>query len=265
MRGGRYTTQAKLDARVRRVRLARRRVALLTRVALVGGVIELAAMALTSPHLAVKHVQVSGASLETSPWTYSTLRTALGDNILRAPVSELRKRLESHPVVEKAKVRRTLPSGLAAEITERTPYASVVWKSGCYTVDRGLVPFRNTASPESGLPVIEALSAGAPTLGRRWESTYLEAGMQCLRAAGKSDLKVAKVSIDPVGDMCLNIGNGTEIRAGYPQDIEQKMTVASRVLASLPVPPGSIQYVDVSCPSAPAYRPRGGGESSPVP
>ncbi len=257
MRRRRYMTAAQMEQARRRLRLMRTRVRRLTGLALAVLAVEMAAAALTSPRFAVRGVDVEGAGTLTSDFTLRAMAPVVGKNLFLAPCGRLRESLEKHPAVRSATVRRTLHGRLAVRIEERSPYVSVLWQGSCFTLDRDLVPFTRSEGRDRSLPLIDAPGAGSPELGRRWSSVYIEAAVRCLEEARKSDLKVSQVSIDPAGEMCLNIVNGTKIRAGYPQDIEQKISVASRVLASLPVPLNSILYVDVSSPGAPVYRPKG--------
>lgn len=257
MKRRRYMTAAQVEQARRRLRLARNRVLTVTRLALIVLAIEAVAAALTSPRFAVKGVALEGAGALTQEYALRTVAPAVGGNYFLVPCGKLRDRLESHPAIRHAAVARRLDGRLAVRIEERSPYVCVLWKDSFYTLDREMVPFVRAAVRDRSLPLIDAPAAGSPKMGRPWSSAYLEAALKCLEEARKSDLKVSQVSIDPAGEMCLNIVNGTKIRAGYPQDIEQKISVASRVLASLPVPLNTILYVDVSYPGAPAYRPKG--------
>lgn len=250
-------TAAQVEQARRRLRLARSRVLTVTRLALIALAIEAVAAALTSPRFAVKGVALEGAGALTQEYALRTVAPAVGGNYFLAPCGKLRDRLESHPAIRQAAVVRRLDGRLSVRVKERSPYVCVLWKGSFYTLDREMVPFVRAAVRDRSLPLIDAPAAGSPKMGRPWSSAYLEAALKCLEEARKSDLKVSQVSIDPAGEMCLNIVNGTKIRAGYPQDIEEKISVASRVLASLPVPLNTILYVDVSYPGAPAYRPKG--------
>lgn len=257
MKRRRYLTAAQLEQGRRRLRLARSRVRVLTRLALLVLFAELAAAALTSPRFAVKGVTLEGAGDLTREFALRTVSPAVGTNLFLAPCGRLRGRLESHPAVRRAEVVRKRDGRLLVRVEERSPYVCVLWKGSYFSLDREMVPFVRAEARDRSLPLIDAPGAGAPEMGRPWSSAYVEAAVRCLEEARKSDLKVSQVSIDPAGEMCLNIVNGTKIRAGYPQDIERKISVATRVLASLPVPLDSVLYVDVSCPGAPAYRPKG--------
>lgn len=252
-----YPDQNRIERLVRSLKRMRRRVRVLNLIALVALAVEVGVLALTSPRLAVESLEVTGAG-GVSGWALQQMESARGRNLFLARARYIGEEINSHPEVRRAEISRRLPDKLIATVELRQPYACAKWKNRHFLLDSELVPFRQVASAQKGLPLLEIDPSGRPELGKTWQSSYLEAAVRALEAARDRDLRIAKISIDPGGDMCLNIVNGISIRAGSPQDIERKVWVASNILLSRAVRPEDIQYLDVSSPGAPAYRPKDG-------
>lgn len=117
----------------------------------------------TSERFAIAEVELRGAS-RVSP---AELRARLGDlggqNIFGASTARAERRVEAHPWVESARVRRDLPNRLDVRVREREP-AGVVHLDGLYLVDARGDPFvraRAGAREKEALPVITGLDRRA--------------------------------------------------------------------------------------------------------
>lgn len=258
-----YPQAGKSELALRKTRRLRRNVRSLTHMAVVGLCVEVVLFLLTSPRLQVNRVLVEGGSPQLNYWAYSKMKSALGTNFFRAPVSSLETTVEEHPFTKDVTVSRRLPKTLVMRLSERKPYACVRSGGRVYIVDEDLVAFRTTSAPLKGCAVLEVAGASPPQLGKKWTSAYVRQAVRCLEVARDRGLKAVSVSIDPDGYMCLNTVDRVQIRAGSPQDIEKKLYEASKFLMSQAVPLDQIQYVDVSCPSAPALGPRTAKSATP--
>lgn len=241
----------------RRLRKVRRRIRYLIACAGVALVVMLTVCAFTSPHLRVNRVVVQGTSGDLESAALARMQAGIGANIFLAPLDDLRRRVAGPPSFRSVTVGRKWPLTLVATVRMRAPYAVVCSGQDSYLVDGEMVPYARAGGPGGDLPRFSLPSGLAPRLGQTWSSGFLQASVRCYEAALDRRLNVSKISIDRVGDMCLNIENGILVHAGSPQDIERKLWVVSQFLTSRRVPLDSIEYVDVSCPSAPAYAPKG--------
>ncbi|MCC6483530.1 MAG: FtsQ-type POTRA domain-containing protein [Armatimonadetes bacterium] len=258
-----YPQAGKTDMALRAVRRARKLTRTLINAAAVALCVEAVLFLFTSPHLQVDKVVVQGGSPAVNAWATAQLKTAIGTNFLRAPVQSLEATVAAHPFIKDVAVARRLPTTLAMRVVERKPYACVRSKGTVYIVDQDLVPFRTASAPLKGCAVLDVSGASPPQLGKKWTSAYVKQVVRGLEVARDRGLKALRVSIDRDGYMCLNTVDGVQIRAGSPQDIEKKLYEASRFLMSQAVPLDQIQYVDVSCPTAPALGPRTAKSATP--
>lgn len=251
-----YPNITKAERQLRSLKRWRGRFTLVNRVLTAGITVVCCAFLLTSPHLAVRSISVAGAPPEMQSFLDANLDGARGLNLFRLKTRELEKRIAAHPYVRELTVRKKLPGTIHVNITCRKPFASVACHGKVFVIDAELVPYKVLDQTPPDLPVMEVPGANEPVLGKRWKSNYLTSAQRCLLAAKDRSLQVERVTLNPGGDLVLDIRNSIQIRAGSPQDIEQKLWAASRFLVSSAVQPGSIEYVDVSCPTAPAYLPK---------
>lgn len=251
-----YPNITKAERQLRSLKRWRSRLTLVNRVLLAGLVVVCGAFLFTSPYVSVRSILVTGASPDMQPFLDSNLNGARGLNLVRLKTSTLEHRIAAHPYVREITVRKKLPAQIQVKITCRKPFASVACHGRVFVIDAELIPYKIVDYPLPDLPVLVVPGAREPVLGKRWTSNYLESAQRCLLAAKDRSLQVERVTLNPGGDMVLDIRNSIQIRAGSPQDIEQKLWVASRFLVSSAAQPGSIEYVDVSCPTALAFLPR---------
>ena len=135
------------------------------------------------PYFAVTDVTVSGAG---PLLTTGAVRDWLGmDGSISAwetsPV-EIRARLEDHPMIAQAAVRRQLPRRIGIRIRERRPVA-IVALDRLYYVDRHADIFSPLVSGRShDYPVITGLTADTPAGYREWA---LRRALHLLRWCGR--------------------------------------------------------------------------------
>ncbi len=89
----------------------------------------------TSEDLAFETVEVEGAVHATPEAIRRTLERLRGQNLLGLSLDEVARRVESHPWVLRAEVKRSLPHTLRVTVTERTPAALAVVSGLAHVVD----------------------------------------------------------------------------------------------------------------------------------
>src|SRR5580704_3112364 len=93
---------------------------------------------LTSPEMSLIHpeqVELGGNHNVSRASVLEVFRADRGHSVLRIPLSERRREIESIPWVEQATVRRALPHTIQVEIVERTPIAFLRDGSGMALLD----------------------------------------------------------------------------------------------------------------------------------
>lgn len=92
-------------------------------VLLVGSPAALAAWVLTSPEFTLREVAVEGADKVPADWVRAELEPLTGRSIVELPSESIERRLETHPWVHRAEVRKRLPDRLEVTLEERRPAA----------------------------------------------------------------------------------------------------------------------------------------------
>lgn len=207
---------------------------------------------LKSPWFEIRTVSVHGRKL--IPAQFVTRHTAVPErsNIFLFRTAGIARQLRRSPIVEDVSVSRRLPNTLVVRITERRADFTLSTHAKHYEVDRAGIPFRVVPQPNPKLPVLSCKVPAAIPLGRPIKTSGFTSGMECLRLArAKKSLQVGKITVDQNNDLCLNVRDGLLIRLGQPQQLGDKLDKAERSMQLVP----ALEYVDVTCPEAPALKP----------
>ena len=123
---------------------------------LVGAPVGVAVWALTTPHLALEHLEVRSANRVPVSWVEEALSPLVGQNLLRLSLPSASLRLREHPWVAGASLRKSLPHGLKVDILPRRPRAVLEGSGERSFVDgRGEVIARLESGEGSlGLPLL---------------------------------------------------------------------------------------------------------------
>ncbi|MDF1563819.1 MAG: FtsQ-type POTRA domain-containing protein [Deltaproteobacteria bacterium] len=127
-----------------------------------GGVIAGYLWLTSTPHLAVRDVRFAGNHRARLDQLADLARIRPGTNLWRIDGDEIEARLESHPWIRHAHVRKDWPAGLSIEVEEHVAKAIAV-QGGLYLVDGEGTIFKNfdPGSDPRGLPVITGLDTEA--------------------------------------------------------------------------------------------------------
>ena len=214
------------------------------------------AFALQTPMLLVRQVKIKGVRLADRRAVENAARAALGRNIILLRTSPIARGIRELPEVATVKLGRSFPDGIWVRVWERKPEAVVTSARTCCMVQGDCLAFHRTDGPVRGVPVVCVARGFRIREGERCSSADVANALQVLKCARKCELSVAKISVDPLGDMCLNMGGGFYVKLGQPDDIAQKMSVLRTALTYRPSLAREAAYIDLSCPSAPVWRPK---------
>src|SRR5712671_1527680 len=96
----------------------------------------------------------------------------MGRSVVRVPLGERRKALETLPWVEQARVQRVMPNRIRVEITERTPVAFLRTASELSLVDSHGVIFDRPVEGEFRFPVVSGITESLPREQRELRMNY---------------------------------------------------------------------------------------------
>jgi len=160
---------------------------------------------LTSPEMSLLHpeqVELTGNSNVSRASVLDIFRADRGRSVLRIPLEERRRQLESIPWIEQAVVRRALPHTIQVEIVERTPIAFLRDGTQMSLVDVHGVILDRPVQGKFHFPVVTGMNAEMPVDEREKRMQLFAGFMQQLGSAraGAAD-QVSEVDLSDAHDL----------------------------------------------------------------
>ncbi len=164
---------------------------------------------LVSPEMALIHsdqVQVAGNQYVPRGRVLEIFAADRNRSVLRIPLAERRRQLETIPWVEQATVRRALPNRIEVEITERTPIAFLREGSDLALVDVHGVILDRPLKANFHFPVITGIGADMPIEDRELRMQMFAGFSQQVESAraGAMD-QVSEVDLTEAKDLRATI------------------------------------------------------------
>src|SRR5580704_10270115 len=164
---------------------------------------------LVSPEMALIHsdqVQITGNQYVPRGRVLEIFTADRNRSVLRIPLNERRRQLETIPWVEKATVRRALPNKIEVEITERTPIAFLREGSDMSLVDGYAVILERPLKGDFNFPVLSGINAEMPTDERERRMELFSGFIQQIQAArpGATE-QVSEVDLSDAEDLRVTL------------------------------------------------------------
>jgi cell division protein FtsQ len=133
-------------------------------------------------------------------------RVDRGHSVLRIPLNERRRQIETLPWVEQASVLRALPNTIKVEITERTPIAFLRDGSDLALIDVHGVILDRPLKGNFHFPVITGISSDMPIEDRELRmQLFASFSQQVETARGGAMDQVSEVDLTEAKDLCARI------------------------------------------------------------
>ena len=192
--------------------------------------------------LAVKGVEVTGATTAGTSQIRSVAKVPSGEPLARLDLDTIRARVEALAVVRSADVSREWPDQVLIRVHERTAVAVVEIGGRLRGMDADGVVFRDYRQAPPGLPHVQTTA-----------ETRSDALQEAARvvAALPSDLaqRVDHVEVETVDQISLVLRDGRVVRWGSADESALKAEVISALLQA-----EQAQEYDVSVPGQPTTR-----------
>jgi cell division protein FtsQ len=188
-----------------------------------------------SPRFAIQAILLSPTPHIPQEEILGRIGVKKGESLLSVDTDEVASRLASHPWVQSAQARRSLPSTLVVDIVERKGVAAVLLDS-LYIIDERGRPFKRATTAETvGLPVLTGISRSQYASMRDASEAAFREGLTLLAGYHeKADRPaISEISIDPrFGFSLFLYAGGGEIRLGQGS-IEKKMAQLDRIFETV--------------------------------
>lgn len=216
--------------------------------ALAYGAIMFYRVLVTTEHLAVTSVAVTGTVRVAPEEAVELSGITEGQNILSFSAGDVVEALKTNPWVKKATVKRRLPGSVEIAITERVPTALVHLDGALYVMDASGTVFKKYAASDGlDLPVVTGLTKDALKEGGAEAAGLMEL-MAALKAReGFLNLsKVSEINVDPVFGLSIyTLDEGVRLAVGSGS-FAGKLASFDKVVASRGGALGGIEEMDLN-------------------
>lgn len=224
---------------------------------------------LQAPALVIRQVEVRGIHYADRAQVQQAAKAVLGKNIILLRKGPIIDRIDDVHEVAGVRMGRTPPNRIWIKITERRAGAVLAYGGKCFLLQDDGLAFHET-SPKavcrdasgSGarrpIPIVRVAGCAPVREGCRCASQGVGCALEIAKIARQRRLDVEKISVDRLGDICLNMGSGFYVKLGQPDELAKKMSLLQDALVYKPSLAREAAYIDLSCPTAPVWKPRNG-------
>jgi cell division protein FtsQ len=261
-RSGRVKTDPRFRRRRRAVERDKRR-RILVRIGVLVGLATLGWALFMSPLLAVRNIEVAGATHTSDAEVVDAVDLDESDNLLLVSGKPIVERVEALAWVKSARVDRKLPGTVRIRITERRPAMILSLGAARWTIDAtGRV--LESGSALHGLPILAGVQVGTIEPGLSLQTDEATDALAAYRSLpGSIRRRVVGVFASTVERITFSLDDETQIRYGAAEDTAAKNEVLLALIRRLRAEGAAAGYIDVRVPARPAVSQRSGGSAAP--
>ena len=216
--------------------------------------VEIVYIALASPRLAVREIELRGDESITRE-VARVLRAPTPMGMFRAPTGELAAQAQRVPAVKRARITRDLPSRLVISLERREPMAVIRQARRALLVDREGTLF--TIQDEWGWGLTELVTPHSTNEAEdqadlRAEAAKLLTVMEVLGPDPR--LRAARLELEQGGAIEAVMESGARVRLGGVEELPDKARLLSTLIDELGE--SRIEYLDLSDPDGAYWRER---------
>ena len=209
---------------------------------------------LSTPDLSIVSTSISGVNLSNSQMVQEAANRARGTNILLLRKSVINQQMASIPEVKDICIKRIFPSSIEVNVTEWKPDACIKSPNGVFLARLDGTVFHKSSKIRSGIPLI--ITPESAKVGKKLSGEKSGFAFQALKLSKEKRLDITKLSVDSRGKMAMSFRDGFYVKMGLPGEVEKKIAYLKLTLDCKPSLKNETSYLDISCPTAPAYKPK---------
>jgi len=165
--------------------------------------------------------------------------------------------VEALPRIRTARLHLGWPNRVALAIAPRQPLFVVSSGGKYYPVDQEGILLEKAASPPPSLPLVWGLAVGSKRAGEPLPPSAVQPVLDCLAAARERQVEVAHLIWLKDQTLQLHTAQNEQVRLGPNRELSRKLGLFVGIRKELQRQGQAFEYVDVSVPEVPAWKPRG--------
>ena len=212
----------------------------------VGGLALFVAAGVFTPLMAVREIQLVGATTVPEDEVRAALARFDGVPLALVDDADVHRALEPFPLIQRYAVERIPPHTLTIRIEERVPVVSLPEGDGVALYDAAGVLLGTAEQAPAGVPL------GSGALTDRASQAYRSATRALRDMPAELRAQITAVTASSGQDVTFTLASGIEVMWGDAEQSRRKAAVLSTMLASLG--DREVTHIDVSSTEAPVFR-----------
>jgi cell division septal protein FtsQ len=214
------------------------------------------------PRLALRDIDVVGATRTGTAAVRSAADLERGRDIWLFDTGAAMRRVEGLPWVASARIQRTWPNRVTISVTERVPVARLALDGADPTSTYALVDADGRVL-ESGsqlpddarlpLLVVQPLPPDAGTAGAELAASTVGDALEALRRFGELGVHMTEIEVEPITGISAVTLSNVRVLFGGIDDIAAKLALFDAIAKRISRPQ-DVAYVDVRSTSAPTVQ-----------
>lgn len=212
----------------------------------VGALVLFVLAGVVTPLMAVRDIQVAGASLVDADNVEAALEKFEGVPLALVDDAEVHRALEPFPLIQRYAIERVPPHSLIVRIEERVPVIALEQDGEFALHDPAGVLLAVSGERPEGVP------QGKGTLADVSSPAYVGAGTVLRDMPAKLRKRVVEVSATSPQDLTLTLDDGVRVLWGDAEQTNRKAVVLTAMVDALK--DRTVEVIDVSSTEAPVFR-----------
>ena len=203
----------------------------------------------TSPYFSIQQIIVSGEKRLTDIEVLNMAKIDIGMNLLTVNLKEASKRIEQHPWIENAQLKRKLPQKIFIHITERDPIA-MINLDRLHLIDTKGVVFKEIGPEDTfNLPILTGLESSDFATNESVSKRLIEKALTVMNEIDRGKVlcidELSEINIDPLSGLTLfTMKDATQIKLGF-NDYSRKLDQLKKVMDDLHNRSKKADYIDL--------------------
>lgn len=201
---------------------------------------------LRSPVFEIRHVQVNGNNFLNQAKIKELSGITLGTNIFKQNFAFAVNKIALNPMVKRVEINRRFPSTVEINLVERIASALVPYSQGFIQVDgEGFYLAKIELTGKANLPFVTGINSVTGTLGKKINSSRLEAALQYLKDTPQSFKdQISEINASDEDNLVLYTVMGFPVKLGDTDRVKEKVHLFQEIVSANS--PQKIEYLDLS-------------------